>query len=75
MGSPSMPWEPPSRHSGLSHSSDRFPRSSERTAFCRAASKLRSMAITSPVAFICVLIRRSPEENLSNGHRGILTTQ
>ena len=59
---------------GSSQSSDLLPNSSERTAFCRAASKVRSMAITSPVAFICVPSWRSPEANLSKGQRGILTT-
>ncbi len=50
------------------------PVSSERSAFCSAASKLRSMAITSPVAFICVPRRRAAPANLSNGHLGTLTT-
>ena len=45
-----------------------------RTAFCSAASKVRSIAITSPVAFICVPSARSASGNLSNGQRGILTT-
>ena len=57
-----------------SHSSDRPPTSSERTAFCSAASNERSIAITSPVAFICVPSDRSPAPNLSNGQRGIFTT-
>ena len=48
--------------------------SSERIAFCSAASKVRSIAITSPVAFICVPSARSASGNLSNGQRGILTT-
>ena len=49
--------------------------SRERTAFWNAASNDLSMAITSPVAFICVVTVRSPLGNLSNGQRGILTTQ
>jgi hypothetical protein len=49
--------------------------SSERSALVMAASKLRSMAITSPVDFICVPRRRSASGNLSKGQRGILTTQ
>ena len=49
--------------------------SNERTAFWKAASNDRSMAITSPVAFICVPMARSPLGNLSKGQRGILTTQ
>ncbi len=64
-----------SRQAGSSQSSERPPNSSERTAFRSAASNVRSIAITSPVAFICVPIRRSPSGNLSNGQRGILTTQ
>ena len=48
--------------------------SSERSAFCRAASKERSIAMTSPVAFICVPSVRSAAANLSNGQRGIFTT-
>jgi hypothetical protein len=32
------------------------------------------MAITSPVAFICVPRLRSAAANLSKGHRGIFTT-
>ncbi len=49
--------------------------SRERTAFWNAASNERSIAMTSPVAFICVLMERSPAGNLSKGQRGILTTQ
>ena len=60
---------------GSSQSRDLAPVSRERTAFWIAASKQRSMAITSPVAFIWVPRLRSPEANLSNGQRGILTTQ
>ena len=37
--------------------------------------KQRDIAMTSPVAFICVPISRSPRGNLSKGQRGILTTQ
>ena len=59
---------------GSSQSSERPPTSSERTAFCSAPSKERSIAITSPVAFICVPSVRSPNGNLSNGQRGIFTT-
>ena len=62
-------------HSASSQSSEWPLISSERTAFCSAASKLRSMAITSPVAFICVPTWRSPWGNLSKGQRGIFTTQ
>ncbi len=57
-----------------SHSNERPPISSDRTAFCSDASNVRSMAITSPVAFICVPSERSPKGNLSNGHRGIFVT-
>ena len=39
---------------GSSHSRSRLRTSSERTAFCSAASNERSMAIASPVDFICV---------------------
>jgi hypothetical protein len=53
----------------------RLPSSSERTAFCSAASNVRSIAMTSPVAFIWVPRRRSPNSNLSKGQRGIFTTQ
>ena len=48
---PSAPGRRPPR-AGL-----RPPVSSERTAFCSAASNERSIAITSPVAFICVPMR------------------
>ena len=64
-----------SRQAASSQSSVRRPNSSERTALFRAPSKVRSMAITSPVAFICVPSARSPSANLSKGQRGILTTQ
>ena len=64
----------PGFHFASSQRSDFLPNSSERTAFCRAASKVRSMAMTSPVAFIWVPMMRSPEANLSKGQRGILTT-
>ena len=60
---------------GSSQSRERPPISRLRIAFCSAASKLRSIAMTSPVAFICVPIWRSPNWNLSKGQRGILTTQ
>ncbi len=40
-----------------------------------ACSKVRSIAITSPVDFIWVLRVRSALGNLSKGQRGILTTQ
>ena len=63
------------RQTGSSQVSDFRPSSSERTAFNNADSKLRSIAITSPVAFICVPNDLSPVANLSNGHRGIFTTQ
>ena len=59
------PGPPPS--CGSSQSSDRPPISRLRTAFCSAASKLRSIAITSPVAFICVPILRSPNWKLVEG--------
>ena len=49
--------------------------SSERMALISAASNVRSSAITSPVDAICVPRRLSPAGNLSNGQRGILTTQ
>ena len=62
-------------HPESSHSSERFVISSDLTAFWNAASKERSIAITSPVAFICVPMLRSPRGNLSNGQRGIFTTQ
>ena len=65
----------PKRHSGSSQVSDRRPSSNDLTAFTKAASKLRSIAITSPVAFICVPSDLSPVSNLSNGQRGIFTTQ
>ena len=73
MGSSSHPCNV--RHSGSSHSRERPPISRERTAFCRAASKERSMLMTSPVAFMAVPRVRSPVGNLSKGQRGILTTQ
>ena len=49
--------------------------SRERMALTSAASNVRSSAITSPVDAICVPRRLSPAGNLSNGQRGILTTQ
>ena len=51
------------------------PTSRERIAFWRADSNVRPMAITSPVAFICVPTVRSAVTNLSKGQRGIFTTQ
>ena len=63
-----------SRQAASSQSRERPPNSRERTALPKAASKLRSIAITSPVAFIWVPVRRSPSGNLSNGQRGIFTT-
>ncbi len=50
------------------------PISRERIDFKKAASKLRSIAITSPVAFIWVPKRRSPKINLSKGQRGTFST-
>src|SRR5207247_3463544 len=44
-------------------------------ALLSAASKVRSMAITSPVDFIWVPSVRSAAGNLSKGQRGIFTTQ
>ena len=49
--------------------------SQPRTAFISAPSKLLSMAMTSPVAFIWVPSVLSAYTNLSNGQRGNLTTQ
>ena len=57
-----------------SHRSVRRPTSSDRTAFCSADSKVRPIAMTSPVAFICVPRVRLPAPNLSKGQRGIFTT-
>src|SRR5206468_11258906 len=48
--------------------------SSERTAFRTDSSKVRPIAITSPVLFFDVPIRRSTVGNLSKGHRGIFVT-
>ena len=48
--------------------------SNERTALRSDSSKVRPMAITSPVLFIDVPIRRSTVGNLSKGHRGIFVT-
>ena len=50
------------------------PISQPRTAFISACSKLVPMAITSPVAFICVPSVRLAYTNLSNGHFGNFTT-
>ncbi len=49
--------------------------SRQRIAFISAASKFGAMPITSPVAFICVPSIRLACINLSNGQRGIFTTQ
>ncbi len=49
--------------------------SRERIAFMSAPSKLSQMLITSPVAFIWVVRVRFAVMNLSNGRRGIFTTQ
>ena len=62
-------------HLVASHKMERPVISRDRTAFWNAASNDRSIAMTSPVAFICVVTVRSPLGNLSNGQRGILTTQ
>jgi hypothetical protein len=50
-------------------------RSSPRTAFISAAANVRPIPIASPVDFICVPSRKSASGNLSNGQRGIFTTQ
>ena len=50
------------------------PISSERTAFKRLSSIVRPMAITSPVAFICVDRVLELPSSLSNGKRAILVT-
>jgi hypothetical protein len=59
----------------LSASSPARSTSRERTAFSRASSMQRPMAITSPVDFIWVPILRSAVRNLSKGHRGTFMTQ
>ena len=51
-----------------------MPISAPRTALSKAISKLGAMAITSPVAFICVPRARLASANLSKGHLGIFTT-
>ena len=51
-----------------------MPISAPRTAFISAISNEGAMAMTSPVAFICVPSFRLAPENLSNGQRGNLTT-
>ena len=51
-----------------------MPISAPRTAFISAISKSGAMAMTSPVAFICVPSVRLAPANLSNGHFGNLTT-
>ena len=48
--------------------------STERIAFINASSSVRPMAMTSPVDFIAVVSVLSALGNLSNGHRGTLTT-
>ena len=50
------------------------PISAPRTAFISACSTFTPIAITSPVAFICVPRVRLPYTNLSNGHFGIFAT-
>lgn len=50
------------------------PISAPRTALRSAASKVGAIAMTSPVAFICVPSLRDAPANLSNGHFGNLTT-
>jgi len=61
-------------HAGSSHSQPRPRGSKERTALRSAGPNSRSMAIASPVAFICTPSDRSANGNLSNGQRGSLTT-
>ena len=48
--------------------------SAPRIAFIKAASKFGAIAITSPVAFICVPSIRLDVANLSNVHFGNFTT-
>ena len=66
------------RRVSTSPSAGRFnvsmPISAPRTAFISAISNEGAMAMTSPVAFICVPSFRLALENLSNGQRGNLTT-
>ena len=50
------------------------PISAPRIAFIRAAGNDGAIAITSPVAFICVPSVREEPWSLSNGHFGSLTT-
>ena len=52
-----------------------YPCSRLAQALRKASSKLRPIAITSPVDFMLVPSVLSAVRNLSNGHRGILTTQ
>ena len=59
-GSPSRRVSRSPFHWGSSHNRERSVISRERTAFWKAASKERSMAMTSPVAFIWVPMVRSP---------------
>ncbi len=63
-----------SAHSGSSHSQPRPRGSRERIALSSADPNSRSMAMASPVAFICTPRLRSAEGNLSKGQRGSLTT-
>jgi len=51
-----------------------MPISEPRTAFISAASNVGAIAMTSPVAFICVPSLRLAPANLSNGQRGSFTT-
>ena len=53
---------------------DRTSVSSDRLAFMKDSSRVRPIAITSPVLFMEVESVRSAPLNLSNGQRGILTT-
>ena len=48
--------------------------SRERIALRKDSSNVLPIAMTSPVLFIDVPIRRSTVGNLSNGHRGIFVT-
>ena len=50
------------------------PISAPRTAFMSAAGKDGAIAMTSPVAFICVPSLREEPRSLSNGHLGSFTT-
>ena len=59
-GSRSRDSSPSCRQLESSQSSVRPFNSRARAPFCKAASKDRSMTMTSPVAFIWVVMRRSP---------------